>query len=118
MSQEPALPPCHGGVIGGLLAGLFGVGGGVIMVPLLLWWAELDQCRAQATLLVTIAPRPLGERRATPLEACFRSFPGSALQFARCLMPSWELSYFDGYRFSDCVGHLIVFAAAMETTVM
>lgn len=47
------------GLLGGLLAGLFGVGGGIIMVPLLLWWAQLDQRRAQATSLVAIAPAAL-----------------------------------------------------------
>jgi uncharacterized membrane protein YfcA len=47
------------GVVGGLLAGLFGVGGGIIMVPLLLWWAQLDQRRAQATSLLAIAPAAL-----------------------------------------------------------
>ena len=47
------------GGVGGLLAGLFGVGGGIIMVPLLLWWAQLDQRRAQATSLLAIAPATL-----------------------------------------------------------
>lgn len=47
------------GVIGGLLAGLFGVGGGIIMVPLLTWLAQLDQRRAQATSLLAIAPAAL-----------------------------------------------------------
>ena len=44
------------GVVGGLLAGLFGVGGGIVMVPLLMWWARVDQRRAQATSLLAIAP--------------------------------------------------------------
>lgn len=44
------------GVVGGLLAGLFGVGGGIVMVPLLMWWARVDQRRAQATSLMAIAP--------------------------------------------------------------
>lgn len=47
------------GIVGGLLAGLFGVGGGIIMVPLLVWWAQLDQRRAQATSLLAIAPAAL-----------------------------------------------------------
>jgi uncharacterized membrane protein YfcA len=46
-------------VVGGLLAGLFGVGGGIIMVPLLLWWAGINQRRAQATSLLAIAPAAL-----------------------------------------------------------
>lgn len=44
------------GLIGGLFAGVFGVGGGLIMVPLLLWWAKLDQRRAHATSLLAITP--------------------------------------------------------------
>ncbi|MEP6842563.1 MAG: sulfite exporter TauE/SafE family protein [Pseudolysinimonas sp.] len=44
------------GVIGGLLSGAFGVGGGVVMVPLLLWLTEMDQRHAAATSLVAIVP--------------------------------------------------------------
>ena len=44
------------GLAGGLFAGIFGVGGGLIMVPLLLWWTTLDQKRAHATSLLAITP--------------------------------------------------------------
>jgi uncharacterized membrane protein YfcA len=44
------------GVIGGLLSGLFGIGGGIIMVPLLISLAGLDQRHASATSLVAIIP--------------------------------------------------------------
>jgi hypothetical protein len=44
------------GAIGGLLSGAFGVGGGIIMVPLLTTMAKLDQRRAAATSLVAIIP--------------------------------------------------------------
>ncbi|MSZ08376.1 MAG: TSUP family transporter, partial [Actinobacteria bacterium] len=44
------------GLAGGLFAGVFGVGGGLIMVPLLLWWTTLDQRRAHATSLLAITP--------------------------------------------------------------
>ena len=47
------------GIIGGLLAGFFGVGGGVVMVPLLLWWAQMNQREVQATSLLAIAPAAL-----------------------------------------------------------
>lgn len=50
------LPILAVGAIGGLFAGLFGVGGGFIMVPLLMWWARMDQRRASATSLVAIIP--------------------------------------------------------------
>ena len=42
--------------IAGLLSGLFGVGGGVIVVPALMAFLHLDQRRASATSLVAIAP--------------------------------------------------------------
>ncbi len=44
------------GVAAGLLSGLFGVGGGIIMVPLLIAWFALDQRRASATSLLAIVP--------------------------------------------------------------
>ena len=44
------------GVLGGLLSGIFGVGGGIIMVPLLIVWGSLDPRRASATSLFVIAP--------------------------------------------------------------
>ena len=44
------------GLVGGLFSGLFGVGGGVLMVPLLLWWSGMDQRRANATSLLAITP--------------------------------------------------------------
>lgn len=44
------------GVIGGVLSGAFGVGGGIVMVPLLIWLVGLDQRRAAATSLVAIVP--------------------------------------------------------------
>lgn len=50
------LPLLSIGVIGGLFAGLFGVGGGFIMVPLMLLWLRFDQRRASATSLLAIVP--------------------------------------------------------------
>ena len=47
------------GAIGGLLSGAFGVGGGIIMVPLLITVAGFDQRRAAATSLVAIIPAAL-----------------------------------------------------------
>lgn len=44
------------GACGGLLSGAFGVGGGIIMVPLLMWLTGMDQRRAAATSLVAIVP--------------------------------------------------------------
>ena len=44
------------GLVGGFFAGIFGVGGGLLMVPLLLWWTSMDQRRASATSLLAITP--------------------------------------------------------------
>lgn len=68
MSDQPADPPAPGsrpaspvrlaivGVLGGLLSGAFGVGGGILMVPLLIVLAGMDQRRAAATSLAAIVP--------------------------------------------------------------
>jgi hypothetical protein len=44
------------GLLGGVLSGVFGVGGGAVMVPLLIWLLGMDQRRAAATSLVAIVP--------------------------------------------------------------
>lgn len=44
------------GVVAGVLSGLFGVGGGVIVVPALMAFVGMDQRRASSTSLVAIAP--------------------------------------------------------------
>jgi len=43
------------GTAGGLFSGLFGVGGGAVMVPLLLLWLAYEERRAAATSLGAIA---------------------------------------------------------------
>ncbi|MDR2379062.1 MAG: TSUP family transporter, partial [Bifidobacteriaceae bacterium] len=47
------------GAIGGLASGMFGVGGGIAMVPLLIWLGRLDQRRASAASLAAIMPTAL-----------------------------------------------------------
>lgn len=47
------------GLVGGVLSGLFAIGGGILMVPLLVWRAGMDQRRAAATSLVAIIPTAL-----------------------------------------------------------
>ncbi|HSC90670.1 MAG TPA: TSUP family transporter [Gaiellaceae bacterium] len=44
------------GLVGGLLSGLLGVGGGVVMVPLLVLWARYRQRDAHAASLGAIIP--------------------------------------------------------------
>ncbi len=42
------------GLVSGLFSSLFGVGGGIVMVPLLLLWLGFDQRHASATSLAAI----------------------------------------------------------------
>ena len=43
------------GTAGGVFSGLFGVGGGAVMVPLMVLWLDFDERRATATSLGAIA---------------------------------------------------------------
>src|SRR6266581_5354258 len=62
--DEPPRPRLHGldgqlvliGVLGGLLSGLLVVGGGIVMVPLLVFWARYGQRDAHAASLGAIIP--------------------------------------------------------------
>ncbi len=47
------------GLVGGIAAGLFGVGGGVVIVPALIYWAGFTQHRATGTSLALLLP-PIG----------------------------------------------------------
>ena len=44
------------GLLAGVLAGLFGVGGGFLMVPLYIAWLHIDQKKAHATSLGAVFP--------------------------------------------------------------
>lgn len=54
--RAPAIRLAIVGVLGGLLSGAFGVGGGILMVPLLILLAGMDQRRAASTSLAAIVP--------------------------------------------------------------
>lgn len=47
------------GSIAGLLSGLFGIGGGVVIMPALIYFAGFDQHRATGTSLAILLP-PIG----------------------------------------------------------
>jgi uncharacterized membrane protein YfcA len=47
------------GTLGGILAGLFGVGGGIVIVPALIYWAGFTQHEATGTSLAVLLP-PIG----------------------------------------------------------
>jgi uncharacterized membrane protein YfcA len=48
------------GLAAGLIAGLFGVGGGVLIVPGLWWAARMEQRRAHGTSLAAMVPMTVG----------------------------------------------------------
>jgi uncharacterized membrane protein YfcA len=47
------------GLLGGIAAGLFGVGGGIVIVPALIYWAGFSQHMATGTSLAVLLP-PIG----------------------------------------------------------
>lgn len=47
------------GLFGGIAAGLFGVGGGIVIVPALIYWAGFSQHLATGTSLAVLLP-PIG----------------------------------------------------------
>lgn len=58
-STEIILPGLVIGFAGGLASGLLGIGGGLIVIPLLGWWLGLPQHEAQVTSLALMLP-PIG----------------------------------------------------------
>jgi len=47
------------GTLGGVASGLFGVGGGIVIVPALIYWAGFSQHMATGTSLAVLLP-PIG----------------------------------------------------------
>jgi len=47
------------GALGGLAAGLFGIGGGLVIIPALIYWAGFSQHLATGTSLAVLLP-PIG----------------------------------------------------------
>lgn len=47
------------GLLGGIASGLFGVGGGIVIVPALIYWAGFSQHLATGTSLCVLLP-PIG----------------------------------------------------------
>lgn len=47
------------GILGGLFAGFFGVGGGIVIVPALIYWAKFSHHKATGTSLAVLLP-PIG----------------------------------------------------------
>lgn len=47
------------GLVGGVAAGLFGIGGGIVIVPALIYWAGFSQHKATGTSIAVLLP-PIG----------------------------------------------------------
>ncbi len=47
------------GLVGGVTAGIFGIGGGIVIVPALVYWAGFSQHMATGTTLAVLLP-PIG----------------------------------------------------------
>jgi uncharacterized membrane protein YfcA len=47
------------GLVGGVAAGIFGIGGGIVIVPALVYWAGFSQHMATGTTLAVLLP-PIG----------------------------------------------------------
>jgi hypothetical protein len=47
------------GIFGGIVAGMFGIGGGIVIVPALIYWAGFTQHNATGTSLAVLLP-PVG----------------------------------------------------------
>lgn len=56
LSRKAVVQSCVVGLCAGLLSGLFGVGGGFIMVPLYVMWMRISQKQAHALSLIAILP--------------------------------------------------------------
>ncbi|MBL0312259.1 MAG: sulfite exporter TauE/SafE family protein [Holophagaceae bacterium] len=58
-TQEYWIPGLVIGFAGGLASGLLGIGGGIIIIPLVAWWLGFSQTEAQVTSLAVMLP-PIG----------------------------------------------------------
>lgn len=67
-----------GGLLAGTLSGLTGIGGGVVLVPYLVWVVRLDQHTAQGTSLMTLS-FPVLLLAALPYYKAGRALPLAAL---------------------------------------
>lgn len=70
------------GLIGGVAAGIFGLGGGLIVVPALVYWAEFSQNLAIGTTFAILL-RPIGLAAAMFFGTCLGAY------FAHWLDADW-----------------------------
>lgn len=82
------------GIISGIAAGLFGIGGGIVIVPALIYWAGFSQHMATGTTVALLLP-PIG------LAAAFEYYrhgnvdvKAAAILAATMFLGSWVGAYF------------------------
>lgn len=82
------------GTIGGVASGFFGIGGGVVVIPALIYWAGFSQHLATGTTLAVLLP-PIG------LAATFEYYRhgnvnvrAAAILAATMFLGSWIGAYF------------------------
>jgi len=66
------------GAIGGIVSGFFGIGGGIVVIPILIYWFGLSQHQAQGTTLAMMVP-PIG------LLAAWRYYSGGNVKVGMAL---------------------------------
>jgi len=111
--SSPRLLPIFATAFGvGILGGLFGVGGGIILIPLLVLLFRFDQHKAQGTSLVALVP-PTGllaflkywEAGYVNWRVGFGLMPGVLLggivgsNIAQRVSPKWMRRVFAGFLF-------------------
>jgi len=106
------------GAIGGLLAGFFGVGGGIVMVPLLLWSAGLNQRRAQATSLLAIAPAAVIGSASYAIGGVYPLVPALLVAAGGVLGAQWGATLLRTLSPGWLRWLFVVLVAAMAVTVM
>ena len=82
------------GLVGGLASGLFGVGGGIVIVPALIYWAGFSQHLATGTSLAVLLP-PIGLAATLEYYRHGNVDFHAALILAACMVAgSWVGAYF------------------------
>jgi uncharacterized membrane protein YfcA len=82
------------GVLAGVASGFFGIGGGIVLVPALIYWAGFTQHRATGTSLAVLLP-PIG--LAATLEYYRHGnvdVPAAAILAAGLFLGAWIGAYF------------------------
>jgi len=103
MTIQSILLFCTIGVTAGLLSGVFGIGGGLIIIPALIYFAGFSQFEATGTSLAVLLP-PIGIMAS--MEYYRRGFVNlkAALIIALCLMlASWV-----GARFTRKINEMYI----------